>query len=95
MDLYIYYKVQDADAASLQVSVRALQAGLAASHGVCGLLRRRPETKDGVQTWMEVYPAVPAGFVAVLEDAVAQAGLAAMTSGPRHTEVFTDVEPCV
>lgn len=95
MDLYVYYKVQDADTAALQGAVRAMQYALAASHGVNGLLRRRPETRDGLQTWMEVYPSVPVGFVAVLEDAVAQAGLAALTSGPRHTEVFTELEPCV
>lgn len=95
MDLYVYYKVRESQAASLQGAVRAMQYGLAASHGVAGMLKRRPETRDGLQTWMEVYPAVPAGFVAVLDDAVAQAGLAALAEGPRHTEVFTDLEPCV
>lgn len=91
MDLYIYYKVRDADAASVQGPVRALQAGLLASHGVPGQLKRRPDSKDGMQTWMEVYPAVPAGFTEALDAAVQQAGLAALTSGPRHTEVFMDV----
>jgi folate-binding protein YgfZ len=61
MDLYIYYKVKDADAASLQAAVIAMQARLAQRHGVAGELKRRPGTRDGVQTWMEVYPATPAG----------------------------------
>jgi hypothetical protein len=91
MDLYIYYKVRDADVASLQGAVRVMQAGLLASHGVPGQLKRRPDSKEGMQTWMEVYAAVPAGFTEALDAAVQQAGLAALTSGPRHTEVFTDV----
>ena len=91
MDLYIYYKVRDADAASLHAAVRAMQAGLLASQQVPGQLKRRPDSKEGVQTWMEIYPAVPAAFTAALDAAVQQAGLAALIEGSRHTEVFTDV----
>jgi len=91
MDLYIYYKVRDADAASLQGAVRAMQTGLMSVHRVPGQLKRRPDSKDGMQTWMEVYPAVPAGFTEALDAAVEQAGLAALISGPRHIEVFKDV----
>jgi len=94
MDLYIYYKVRDADAAALQAGVLAMQATLARDHGLGGQLKRRPETKDGMQTWMEVYPSVPEDFAAALEEAVRQAGLAALTAGPRHTEVFTDLLTC-
>ncbi|MRW84727.1 DUF4936 family protein [Pseudoduganella sp. FT26W] len=94
MDLYIYYKVKDADAASLQAAVVPMQATLAQRHGVAGQLKRRPEGKDGVQTWMEVYPSAPEGFAAALDAAVAAAGLSAWTSSPRHTEVFGDVVSC-
>jgi hypothetical protein len=94
MDLYIYYKVKDADVAPLQAAVVSMQTSLAQRYRVAGQLKRRPETRDGVQTWMEVYPSAPDGFTAVLDGAVAQAGLSAWTSGPRHTEVFMDVVSC-
>jgi predicted enzyme related to lactoylglutathione lyase len=94
MDLYIYYKVKDADTAPLQAAVVLMQAALAQRYGVAGQLKRRPDSNDGVQTWMEVYAATPADFAAALDRAVAEAGLSAWTSGPRHTEVFMDVVPC-
>ena len=94
MDLYIYYQVKDADTAPLQAAVAAMQAALTERHGVAGQLKRRPQAKDGLQTWMEVYTATPDGFAAELDRAVGQAGLAAWTTGPRHTEVFTDLIPC-
>ncbi|GJI90994.1 MULTISPECIES: DUF4936 family protein [Duganella] len=94
MDLYIYYQVKDADAAPLQAAVVSMQAELAAQHGVTGQLKRRPEAKDGMQTWMEVYAATPDGFAAALGAAAEQAGLSAWIAGARHTEVFTDLAPC-
>ncbi|MYM94191.1 DUF4936 family protein [Duganella vulcania] len=94
MDFYIYYQVKDADAASLLAAVVPMQAALGARHAVACQLKRRPEVKDGMQTWMEVYAATPAGFAGALDAAVAQAGLAAWTAGPRHTEIFTDLVPC-
>ena len=90
IDLYIYYQVREENAAALQALVTALQAQLAAGHGVAGQLKRRPETRDGMQTWMEVYPATPAGFAAALELAAHDAALAALTAGPRHTEIFVN-----
>jgi hypothetical protein len=94
MDLYIYYKVKDSDAASLLAAVVPMQAGLSQRHGVTGQLKRRPDTREDVQTWMEVYPSVPEGFAAALHDAVAEAGVDQFTTGLRHTEVFMDVVPC-
>lgn len=91
-DLYIYYKVPAADAPALWPRVQALQAQLAARHGVAGQLRRRPQAKDGLQTWMEIYPDAPGGFDALLAGALQDAGIA--IAGPRHTEVFTDDSPC-
>ncbi len=91
-DLYVYYRVRDDDAAALLPRVAAMQAQLAAVHGVAGQLKRRPGSTDGVQTWMEVYPAAPAGFTDALLDAAS--GLAALLAGPRHTEVFVDLKSC-
>ncbi|MFL6672463.1 MAG: DUF4936 family protein [Massilia sp.] len=94
VDLYVYYKVRAENAARLEPIVRALQAGLATRHGVAGQLKRRPEAKDGVQTWMEVYPATGDAFAAALAEAERSAGFDGLIEGPRRTEVFTDLTPC-
>lgn len=91
IDLYVYYKVRDGDAAQLLPQVRAMQAQL----GLPAQLKRRPEARDGLQTWMEVYPSVPGGFAAVVEQAALDAGLSTHIEGPRRSEVFTDLSPCV
>jgi hypothetical protein len=93
-DLYIYYQVRNEDAAVMSSRVRAMQARLGLEHGVAGQLKRRPEVKDGLQTWMEIYPDTEAGFEAALAAAVAQAALAQLTAGKRHTEIFTDLPTC-
>jgi hypothetical protein len=87
IDLYVYYKVREADASALAPRVRAMQAAL----GIATQLMRRPESKDGMQTWMEVYPGVDQGFQARLDDAAAQSGLAGLIAGPRRAEVFVDL----
>lgn len=94
IDLYVYYKVRDADAAGLAPRVRALQADVAARHAVQPQLKRRPEARDGLQTWMEVYPGVGAAFPALLDAAVRTADLAGLIDGPRRAEIFTDLPPC-
>ena len=55
---------------------------------------KRPEAKDGVQTWMEVYPAAPEGFAAIVDAAAQQAGLLALSDCARHAEIFMDLSPC-
>jgi hypothetical protein len=90
MDLYVYYKVSELQAAALAPRVRAMQASLAAG-GVSVQLKRRPESKDGMQTWMEVYPGVGEAFEAELAAAAEQAGLADLIAGPRRSEVFVDL----
>ena len=94
MDLYIYYKVDAGAAADLAARIGAMQSDLAASLGVVAMLRRRPGEQEGRQTWMEVYPDVPPGFDAALAQAVSESGLADLTSGPRHTEIFVELEAC-
>jgi Domain of unknown function (DUF4936) len=93
-DLYIYYQVKDEHAQALEARVRALQARLAEQSGVAPQLKRRPESKDGLQTWMEIYPVVGEGFAGVLAAATEEAGLLALTHGERHTEAFMDLPPC-
>jgi hypothetical protein len=93
-DLYIYYQVPSEHAAGLALRVRGMQARLLAEHGVDGQLKRRPEAKDGLQTWMEIYPATTAGFDAALALAAQDAALLELINGNRHTEIFTDLDTC-
>jgi hypothetical protein len=90
IDLYVYYKVREEDATRLGPRVRAMQAQL----GATGQLKRRPEAREGLQTWMEVYPDAPEGFDAIVERAALAAGLHTLTQGPRRSEIFTDLTPC-
>jgi hypothetical protein len=94
IDLYVYYKVREQDAAALEPRVRAFQAALARRHGIVPQLKRRPEIRDGLQTWMEVYPATDDAFGAAVAAAALDAGLASLIAGPRRAEVFMDLTPC-
>jgi hypothetical protein len=93
-DLYIYYRVRSEQAGLLQTKTEAMQRSLSAEYGIVTGLKRRPEAKEGRHTWMEVYLNVPEGFDATIETAVAQAGLAEVIDGPRHTEYFLDFSTC-
>ncbi|MFC5462895.1 DUF4936 family protein [Massilia niabensis] len=91
IDLYVYYKVRDEDAARLEPLVRRLQAGLADG---AAQLKRRPGSRDGLQTWMEVYPDVNEAFAPALEAAALDAGVDTLVAGPRRAEVFVELTPC-
>lgn len=91
-DVYVYYRVAATDAARLRSQVLAMQSALAQAHGLQTALKRRPEEKDGFQTWMEIYCAVPDGFVETLAAAVQHAALP--LAGERHVEIFVDIPEC-
>ncbi|MFT5642650.1 MAG: molybdopterin-biosynthesis enzyme MoeA-like protein [Janthinobacterium sp.] len=92
IDLYCYYRVPEANTAAMQTLVAALHADLLARLGIAAQLKRRPgysaDCASAQQTWMEVYPAVPDDFEAVLEhlmqqtvqQSVQKTGLAAQLS---------------
>lgn len=94
MDIYIYYSVRTGLANALSSRVLEMQANLAAKCGVATALKRRSLEKDGRHTWMEVYLAVPDGFDAILEEAIAQTGLSTLIDGERHAEYFMDASSC-
>ena len=102
MDFYTYYQVQLHHAAAVQACVNAMQVTLRENFGIRAGLKCRPtsgeNSEPGMQTWMEVYLAVPADdsdtFSAALDRAAQQSGLAAMIDGQRHTERFMDICPC-
>ncbi|UUZ54562.1 DUF4936 family protein [Massilia sp. H-1] len=89
-DLYIYYRVPDEHAQQLAPRVQ----GHAGRARWWTAQASRPGSRDGMQTWMEIYPDAPDGFDAALALAVRQAALSELISGERHTEVFTDLSTC-
>ncbi|MCW7540620.1 DUF4936 family protein [Aquabacterium sp. A7-Y] len=91
--LFIYYRIASADAALALRAAGAMQDALRARHpGLQAELWRRPQEKDGVQTWMEIYmQAEGVGPVLEAEIAAAAEALSPWLQGPRHTEVFV---PC-
>lgn len=91
-DLFVYYRVRNDAAMQLQPRVADMQAGLAHRFGVRTALKRRPEEKDGLQTWMEIYMAVPEDFLPVLQQAADSAALP--IEGERHIEIFVDLPAC-
>jgi citrate lyase beta subunit len=94
MDLYVYYRVQVADAAVFLTKVTEMQDILRREYSIRTALKRRPEEQDGVHMWMEVYLEVAEGFEAKLEQAVASSQLPAMMVGKRYVEHFLDLTLC-
>ena len=93
-DLYIYYKVSERHADALELRLRMMQAELGALTGVYGEIKRRPDSRDGLQTWMEIYLGTGDGFDAALSAAESDASLSELIDGDRRVEVFMDLSPC-
>lgn len=93
-DLYIYYKVSEQNADALELRLRIMQAELGALTGVYGEIKRRPDSRDGLQTWMEIYAGTGDGFDTALSAAESDAALSELIEGERRTEVFMDLSPC-
>ncbi len=91
-DLFVYYRVRSDAAMQLQPKVADMQAGLAQRFGVRTALKRRPEERDGLQTWMEIYEGVPEGFLPVLQQVAVSTALP--IEGERHIEIFVDLPAC-
>ena len=93
-DLFIYYRVPAAHTETMQKKIIQMLSLLREQWPVSTGLKRRPELKDGCETWMEIYTQVPDDFPSALELAVAQAQVLALTEGHRHTETFVDIAAC-
>lgn len=94
-ELFIYYRSPADRQAEVVERVRAFQARLCRRHPqLVARLLRRPELRDGHQTWMETYalPTMhsPDGVSAELQQdiEVEATCLAGCIEGARHTEVF-------
>lgn len=91
-ELFIYYRVAAGDAEAVMAAVRGMQARLCAERpGLRARLLHRPELRDGLQTWMEVYALAPGDAVdaaALAIERAAERTLGAWLAGPRHVERF-------
>ncbi len=93
-DYYVYYKVPTGYGALLQERVGNLQRRLHEQLGIACSLKRRPQGKDGQDTWMEVYLAAPEGFEQTLARELLAANVQELIDGERHVEYFLDVISC-
>ncbi|MDP3822770.1 MAG: DUF4936 family protein [Burkholderiales bacterium] len=94
-ELFIYYRLDVADAPAAQAAVAVFQAGLLARYPwLKARLLRRPNATDGQETWMETYAADPAlnttGITPAIaaEIELAAAVLTPWLRGVRHIELF-------
>jgi len=94
-ELFIYYRLDPADAPAAQRAVAAFQSALQARYPwLRTRLLRRPQATDGQETWMEIYAADPAmNSTGITPEVAAQIEQAAAVLAPflrsaRHTEVF-------
>lgn len=93
-DLYIYYRVPVALADTLVERVSSMQDDLHTTTGTLCYLKRRPDAKDGMHTWMEVYLQTDAAFPSHLVRAVDTHALPELIHGERHVETFREVSSC-
>jgi hypothetical protein len=94
VDWYIYYQVRAEHETTLHERVSTMQRRLLQTCGVIGSLKRRPQLRDGLHTWMEVYIAAPIDFDTLLAAEVSAAKLSELIDGERHVEHFWDVTSC-
>lgn len=100
-ELFIYYRVREADRELAKTAVLAFQARLRDCFPqLATRLLYRPETTDGQLTWMETYATDPrqdpAGVSPDLQAAIEDFAtvLTPLLKGARHAEVFTVCVPC-
>ena len=87
-DVYVYYRIDPAQAALAAARIDALLDALAAH---CSRPPRRLARCDDPATWMEIYEGIadPETFSADLNAAVRALGCEAFTHGERHLECFS------
>ena len=91
--LFIYFRLNAADASRAQATLQAMQQGLRVAHpGLLARLFARTDALDrGDLTWMETYEHPQGLNDAFMSDlAKAVSNLPTGLIGPRHTEVFAE-----
>ena len=94
MDIYLYYTIRESDAAIAQARVRTVFQYLVDAYRISAAVKRRQQSNNGLQTWMEIYVGVPSAFDRVIEQAAAEHGLAELAQAGRHIEYFEDLPAC-
>ncbi len=92
--LFIYYKLDPAQAEGFRVAAQQMQLQLVQAHpGLIARLWVRGDAADLEQTWMESYEH-PLGIDNGLADRIDQSmqSLPAGRIGPRHLEMFVPVQ---
>ncbi|KJK25413.1 hypothetical protein UB46_05590 [Burkholderiaceae bacterium 16] len=90
--LYVYFRVPEALADAALPHWHRWMETVAEAGGIGGTLLRRPETRDGMQTWMEAYADVPPAFDLFLDGLWRQSGLQHFINGERQVERFVDLD---
>jgi len=87
IDIYIYYKVDEAHRELALGGARSVLECMAAETGVAGALGQRA---DDPLTWLERYPGVTDEnhFQAAMDKALNHSGLLNCLAGERHVERF-------
>jgi hypothetical protein len=93
-ELFIYFRAQVQDDAAVKAAVLQMQDQFRCVWpGLTARLLQRPETHDGLRTWMEVYAMQGgAGVSLSQQSAIESAAQSAVpwVVGKRHVEVFVD-----
>ncbi|WP_454721145.1 MULTISPECIES: DUF4936 family protein [Cupriavidus] len=90
--LYVYFRVPETLAEEALPHWHRWMETVAEAGGIGGTLLRRPETRNGMQTWMEAYADVPPAFDLLLDGLWLQSGLQRFVSGERQAERFVDLD---
>lgn len=88
MECFIYYRVAANTRHAVPQALIKLRALLGASDSP--RLLRRPDSKDGMDTWMEIYSDMTPALAQKLELALPQTGLPQLIAGERHAEYFVE-----
>ena len=92
--VFVYFKAPAQSGPAVRAALARVGAAVLAGTGVVQRHgpRHRPAAPDEPRTWLEIYePVAPSsleGFLAALDAAAAEAGLAALALQGRHLEVF-------
>lgn len=90
MDCYVYYKAKTVNEKNVIEAFQRLHLRLE-SVGLTPMLQRRPESKDEVHTWMEIYHNIPTDLCNLIDVPLRDSGLLELTIGSRHMEYFIPV----
>ena len=88
LDRFVFYRWRASQESAYLAQARTRLAQLHQSSGIEGLLRRRPEAKEGLHTWMESFIDLPAAQEAAVSAHLADPRSASFIEGERHTERF-------